>query len=332
LDEDIGPDDSMGATVINDPSGAYTIIASKLDDGDSWDILGGNPDPFVQILANPTDFTFTGPYEIVGNTPTKNDVNYNALNFGTTTVWRGDKNSTAKAIQASIPSASKRDYITVTEYGHCSPKRMVVTITLDIQKATFSPPPDAQVPKLKSMIKQGIQENWSRTGTRALNIAGKGVYDVYVKVAEGTNGYPVSLKWASTVEKDCERSNNPGILALSLTMWYNEGCAKFADPVNYVAIADNNFKDTVGHEWGHTILQYAVGLTYSWTHKGSSTLLQDVSASATNYPASGDIDIMLYYKNGSPPSARTFAVDQDVRRTIALAKTTYSKYCGVCPT
>jgi hypothetical protein len=90
--------------------------------------------------------------------------------------------------------------------------------------------------------------------------------------------------------------------------------------------------ETAGHEFGHTVLQHAVGLTYSWTHKGSSTLLQDPSASATNWPAgTSDIDIMLYYKNGNPPPDRSFAVDADVRRLISIAETTYSKYCGACP-
>jgi hypothetical protein len=235
LDEDIGNDDSMGGTVIGDTSGKYSITASKMDDGSTWDILNGNPDVFIEISAPTMESSqpYLGAYSVVGKTAVKNDIASNVLNFPTVYVWRGDKNSSAIAIQKSIPGAGKQDYVSVTEYGACSPKRMVVTIKLDINKATFSAPSDAQVTKLKALLKKGIEDNWSRTGTRALNVAGKGVYDVKVKVVESSDGYPVKLSWASTVEKECERSNNPGVLALSMSMWYNYGCEKFADPVGW---------------------------------------------------------------------------------------------------
>jgi hypothetical protein len=322
-DSDLIGDETMGSGTTNG-AGAYSITLPRTSNGNNWDIINSNPDPFV---------VFSGPYGVVGKTGTKDDVTATLLNYGAATFWRGDTNSTVKAIKGGISGEDPRDYITVTEYNHCTPKRLVVTVTLDIGKAVFSAPSDSQVPKLKALLKQGIQENWSRTGTRALNIPGKGIYDVYVRVVEGGSGYSVSLKYASKVQKDCERSNNIGIpvLSLDLTMWYNEGCAKYADPNNWQAIADGLYKETGGHEWGHTVLQHAVGLTYSWTHKGSSTIFQNPSDSATNYPASGDIDIMLYYKNGLPPAARSFATDLDVRRLISLAKTSYAKYCGTCP-
>ena len=70
------------------------------------------------------------------------------------------------------------------------------------------------MPRLKQLVKDGIKENWSRTGIRAINVPGKGKYDVFVQVIESSNGYGTNLKWAKDVQKDCERSNNPGIPVL----------------------------------------------------------------------------------------------------------------------
>lgn len=69
------------------------------------------------------------------------------------------------------------------------------------------------MPRLKQLVKDGIKENWSRTGIRAITV-GSTKYDVHVQVIESSSGYSTSLKWAKDVEKDCERSNNPGIPVL----------------------------------------------------------------------------------------------------------------------
>ena len=86
--------------------------------GDAWDILGGNPDPYVE---------FTGPYGVAGSTAEKSNTNAVALNYGTSTLWRKDPGA-AIAVANSISGESKVDYVTVTEYNHCTPKRMVVTV------------------------------------------------------------------------------------------------------------------------------------------------------------------------------------------------------------
>ena len=163
----------------------------------------------------------------------------------------------------------------------------MVTIKLKIEKALIDPPSDSLMTRLESLLKEGIKENWSRTGSRAINVRGRGKYDVYVKVVKSDNGYPTTFKWASKEKKVCERSYNANMPALELDMilFYNEGCARFALGSNWQSSADSMFKETAGHEWGHTVLQNAVSLIYSWTHKGSTNIAQALSDAATAWPS-----------------------------------------------
>lgn len=149
-DSDIDSDDLMGSTLTK-ADGTYLAIVPKKDvslvlfkislnylsrrvcfggtrifftfflfwsqNGDTWDILGGDPDPYVE---------FTGPYGIAGKTSEKTNTNAVALNYGTSLLWRNDP-SAAKTIAAQI-NGDKQDYVTVTEYNHCTPKKMVVTV------------------------------------------------------------------------------------------------------------------------------------------------------------------------------------------------------------
>jgi hypothetical protein len=58
-----------------------------------------------------------------------------------------------------------------------------------------------------------------------------------------------------------------------MTLWYNEGCAKYGNQVGWQAVADDILKDIAAHEWGHTVLQQAISTTESWTHKGKRAQL-----------------------------------------------------------
>jgi hypothetical protein len=226
-------DVEMGSAQTNN-DGKYSIHAPVSE----WDLLGNNPDPYV---------VFTKDGSELGKTEIKSDTAATAMNYGTLTIWRGDKNSSALSIQNSMSDAKKQDYITVTEYGHCSPKRMVVTITVKFELSVFDPPPSNEVSRLKSMVKNGIQDNWSRTGSRAIAVSGGEKYDVYVKVVEGTSDYyPVSLHWDDGDNAKCARSNNIGLPLTTLAMWYNIGCAKKLFPSTWRAAADNDFMDTAG--------------------------------------------------------------------------------------
>jgi hypothetical protein len=83
--------------------------------GSAWDIAGGKPDPYVQFS--------TGSWGVAGQTSTKDNVASTSLSYGSTTMWRGDKGAAA-AIYNTI-RGDEEEYVTVTEYAHCTPKKLV---------------------------------------------------------------------------------------------------------------------------------------------------------------------------------------------------------------
>jgi hypothetical protein len=64
----------------------------------------------------------------------------------------------------------------------------------------------------------------------------------------------------------------------------------------------------------------------SWTHEGTSTLLQTIRVSAPGYPASGAIDLMKYHNSdrGNANLARQFkdtrASEFDVKCLLWMSK------------
>lgn len=115
-------------------------------------------------------------------------------------------------------------------------------------------------------------------------------------------------------DADYARSHNSGVIDGS--MFYNQG---FFGGAN--AAADQDFEGTAAHEFGHSVLQAAGGISLSWTHKGSTTLAQTTSSRATTHPTTGEIDLMQYYTDREPADfyARVIAAEIDVKRAIGNA-------------
>ena len=89
-----------------------------------------------------------------------------------------------------------------------------------------------------------------------------------------------------------------------------------------------DFMMTAAHEIGHEILVSFGGFAahiHSKTHKGTSTLLtqktieDEKNLSKTNYPSTGEIDLMKYYSNYYEIE-RTVASEFDVIHLIGLTK------------
>ncbi|MCF6254821.1 MAG: hypothetical protein L3J98_15275 [Gammaproteobacteria bacterium] len=86
------------------------------------------------------------------------------------------------------------------------------------------------------------------------------------------------------------------------------------------------------HEFGHSVLMYAGGLSLSWGHKGSTNpITQSVKYSTPGYPEKGPIDLMKYY-DPTKRSADLFrrmvdsaAMDIDVKRLIWGAQIKWTK-------
>jgi len=147
-----------------------------------------------------------------------------------------------------------------------------------------------------------------------------------IKLMFNTNG-----KWM--------RSGNPGS-AKDLISWganviperiaYNAGYVDGADwyenPNWYYRTEGNEdieFKETSAHEIGHEILKSYGTTSYSYKHKGSTTLFtQETLESTPNYPTSGEIDLMKYYQNWIPYDQRDriVAAEEDVLGLLWLSK------------
>ncbi|ARU57126.1 hypothetical protein OLMES_3083 [Oleiphilus messinensis] len=132
------------------------------------------------------------------------------------------------------------------------------------------------------------------------------------------------------------RSSNPGSVRGLYSFFgnfvperiaYNVGWIEYSNGWNYISGSDANiaFSETAAHEIGHEILSAYGGDKYSYSHKGSSSILTQKTKTSANggvtYPSQGGIDLMKYYNGRRPYNfySRVFASEQDVKSLIWLA-------------
>ncbi len=74
-------------------------------------------------------------------------------------------------------------------------------------------------------------------------------------------------------------------------------------------------------KWGIVLDEYGEGSSpdYSWTHKGTSTLMQK-TIPGNVMPAQGEIDVMKYGKYRPDMYTRLVAADEDVQGLIWLSR------------
>ncbi|QTD33344.1 PAAR domain-containing protein [Pseudomonas fluorescens] len=188
---------------------------------------------------------------------------------------------------------------------------------------------------LLDWAKEGIELYWSRNGARGGGIAegittSKGVYKVTVKAEVNVEPKAGNFPLIDSLSKDFGRSTS---LAIARKVYHNAGYAfdqlvkrqglAAADAANY---AQEEFKETSAHEFGHLILnEYGGGLipNYSWTHKETSTLMQNPKANHPT-PSTGEVDVMHYFSSYTQTSTnlqkRMAASEQDVKSLLWLAR------------
>jgi uncharacterized Zn-binding protein involved in type VI secretion len=188
---------------------------------------------------------------------------------------------------------------------------------------------------LLGWAKEGIELYWSRNGSRAGGIAsgittGKGAYKVTVKADINATPKAGNFPLIDSLSKDFGRSTS---LAIARKVYHNMGFAYDSYVVQRrspLEVAKNyakeQFKETSAHELGHLILnEYGGGIvpTYSWTHKGSSSLMQNPTPNHDD-PLTGEVDVMEYFSDYRAPTAdrlsRTVASEQDVKSLLWLAR------------
>jgi hypothetical protein len=203
-----------------------------------------------------------------------------------------------------------------------------------VSKPLFGKPNPAITTKsfndLLTLAKQGVEQYWSRNGRRGNGIGNnintiKGAYTV--SVIADLNGAPgTKADGFALVENIKEkfvrsRSDAGSKIVHNAGYWH-------AQPTGN---ADDDFKRTVGHEFGHRILnEYGGRSTYSWSHKGTSTGVIDIPPQSplpnTPRPRTGEIDVMHYSSEKSLPSTyadywgRSIAAEQDVKSLFWLSR------------
>lgn len=171
--------------------------------------------------------------------------------------------------------------------------------------------------RLKGLALQGLRTYWSRVIT-----VNREAFSVDVNAMQSTaNAVGVDLY----IEKGhkYKRSYNLAILGIDASLFYNAGSFALQRE------ADEDFKLTAAHEFGHSVLMEFDGIGHSWTHKGSTSIFQATKSVTPGYPASGEIDLMKYYdykKHNIPAAveqANSRASELDVKCLLWMSKLTF---------
>jgi len=190
---------------------------------------------------------------------------------------------------------------------------------------------------LQTLLLSAISLRWSRSVTysgtnyqvvvNAINATTKAMDDIDIKY--NTNG-----TWL--------RSSNPGKVTGIISFFanvvpekiaYNIGWIRYSNGWSFDRVneADRDFGETGAHELGHEVLQTYGGDSYSYGHKGTSTVTSQktlpIAEGGITYPATGNIDLMKYYNGPRPANfyTRVFASEQDVKSLLWIARLKFSQ-------
>lgn len=200
-------------------------------------------------------------------------------------------------------------------------KRIEVFIAIDFQnernlQATTYP----TFNDLRNLAEDGINKYWS-TVIRV----GSDIYSVETNVKR-RNSECIGVDLYLVTANRFGFSHNSGIIDASFK--YLKGYYDANYQGNATARADDAFRETAAHEFGHSVLESFGGRKFSWRHKGTSSFTQRRLPLSPRYPTFGPIDLMFYHqRTGRPPNYynRVIAVEDDVRRLIALYSIEFDK-------
>lgn len=190
--------------------------------------------------------------------------------------------------------------------------------------STLKPTP---YPELEKMAKEGIERYWSRDGSRPGGIGNaidtaKGSFQVKVTADVNTPSKAGNFPLIEKIDKKFGRSTSLGMfrkIIHSVGFWTDQNLD--------ISFADEDFRHTSAHEFGHLILNaYGGGgllPKYSWTHKSTSTLAQEPIPNNPS-PKYGEIDVMHYdsdtERNFKNYWSRAIASEQDVKGLLWLTR------------
>lgn len=185
---------------------------------------------------------------------------------------------------------------------------------------------------LKALVGSGMQQYWSRS----ITTPDLSTYSVKTTVEFDHQKAMDDINLVYNTNREWIRSSNPGEVRGVFSLFgnfvperisYNIGWIKYSNGWAYISAndADAEFKETAAHEIGHEILSAYGGDTYSYSHRGSSTVVtqttKEVKNGGFNYPQSGDIDLMKYYQGNRPRDyfVRVYASETDAASLLWLS-------------
>lgn len=189
---------------------------------------------------------------------------------------------------------------------------------------------------LQKMAKEGIEFYWSRNGSRLPTIGenistSNGHYKVNVSVSINIAPSMPSFDLIESLDNDYGRS-----ISLKLFRkvchnlgYYHNRYLKHLE-INAVDSANAHFRLDAAHEMGHIVLdKYGSKSSkdYSWSHKGTSTILSQEPLKGFPMPKNGEIDLMKYSDEHQPAKEqykRSIAASEDVKGLIWLSRVNFN--------
>ena len=188
---------------------------------------------------------------------------------------------------------------------------------------------------LERLVLEGISYHWGRNRNHAVakNVEiNSEKYEVFVNPINTQSKAMDDISLIYNTNNDWMRSGNPGTVTGFISavgnifsreaVCYNVGYIKGPNKWEYIEEKheDVEFKFTAAHEIGHEILKAFGDVYYSYGHKGTvNTVTQKIKDGTPEYPSTGEIDLMKYYKNYYD-IPRTIASETDVLGLLWLTK------------
>jgi hypothetical protein len=192
-----------------------------------------------------------------------------------------------------------------------SAKRIEVQVAVKISEL------DGSLGSLFQFVRQKIVAGIGRFWSRSITLQDGSTWQVVTTAVESTIGVEFQCMkqlWSG------QRACNTGVVVNGMPVIF---------PYN-PSESDDSAMDTAAHEFGHSVLRGAVSDDFSLHHKGTSTGWQNPAPNAPACPATGEIDLMMYFKDSTYPAAQSYyprliAAQEDVKRLVSLGAVVIGK-------
>ncbi|MDG9671353.1 hypothetical protein ONV78_26705 [Hahella sp. CR1] len=192
---------------------------------------------------------------------------------------------------------------------------------------------------LKQMVFSAVKKSWSR----GINLTTKNQcshFEILTKPIQSEKNAMDDIYLEYNANGPFIRSSNPGKVrnvisflgnVLSEKIVYNTGWVRVSGIWHFADkdVSDSKFMYSAAHEIGHEILSSYGTSIYSYSHKGSSTLLtqspKPINSGGLLYPENTEVDLMKYYNDGNAGdfTPQTRAGETDVKSLLWISRVSF---------